>query len=38
VEDRRYKTFAVDLSGIEQLQLTYVGEPRVCGADFRFSW
>ncbi len=38
VEDRRYKTFGVDLSGIELLQLHYVGEPRVCGADFRFRW
>jgi len=38
VTDVRYKTFAVDLSTFSTQQLAYVADPRVCGADFRFTW
>ncbi len=38
VTDKRYKTFAVDLSNFSSQQLVYVADPRVCGADFRFTW
>lgn len=38
VTDKRYKTFAVDLSTFSSQQLVYVADPRVCGADIRFSW
>jgi len=36
--DQRYKTFAVDLSTFSGQQLVYVADPRVCGADVRFTW
>ncbi|MEZ4331388.1 MAG: TonB-dependent receptor [Myxococcota bacterium] len=36
--DQRYKTFAVDLSTFSSQQLIFVGDPRTCGADFRFTW
>ncbi|MFO0688237.1 MAG: TonB-dependent receptor [Myxococcota bacterium] len=36
--DQRYKTFAVDLSTFSGQQLWYMADPRVCGADFRFTW
>ncbi len=38
VEDRVYKTFAVDLSTFDFNTLNYYGEPRTCGADLRFKW
>lgn len=38
VTDERYKTFAVDISTFSSQQLIYVADPRVCGADFRFTW
>ncbi len=38
VTDERYKTFAVDLSTFNSLQLIYVADPRVCGADVSFRW
>ncbi|MBY0402074.1 hypothetical protein K2X89_17400, partial [Myxococcota bacterium] len=38
VTDQRYKTFAIDLSTFSGQQLWYMADPRVCGADFRFTW
>lgn len=38
VTDQRYKTFAVDISTFNGQQLIYVGDPRTCGADVRFTW
>ncbi len=38
VTDERYKTFAIDLSTFSTQQLVYVADPRLCGADFRFTW
>ncbi|MBK7948528.1 MAG: TonB-dependent receptor [Deltaproteobacteria bacterium] len=38
VTDQRYKTFAIDLSTFSGQQLWYMSDPRVCGADFRFTW
>jgi len=32
------KTFAVDLSTFSGQQLVYLADPRVCGADLRFTW
>lgn len=38
VDDQRYTDFSVDLTNFAGQQLHYVGEPRTCGADVRFSW
>lgn len=38
VTDERYKTFSVDISTFSGQILNFVGDPRTCGADFRFSW
>jgi outer membrane receptor protein involved in Fe transport len=38
IEDRRYKTFAVDISTFSGQQLIFTSDPRMCGADIRFSW
>jgi outer membrane receptor protein involved in Fe transport len=38
VTDKRFDNFAVDLSTFAQVQLHYPADPRICGADVRFSW
>ena len=38
VTDVRYKTFSVDISTFNGQQLIYVADPRMCGADFRYTW
>jgi hypothetical protein len=38
VTDERYKTFAVDISTFNSQMLTFVADPRTCGADIRFNF
>lgn len=38
VTDQRFDNFSVDLSSFALVQLHYPADPRICGADVRFSW
>jgi len=38
LEDRRYKTFAVDISTFSGQTLNYVADPRLCGVEGTFSF
>lgn len=38
VTDERFKTFSVDISTFNDQSLNYIGDPRICGGEVRFSW
>jgi iron complex outermembrane receptor protein len=38
VTDQRFENFSVDLSSFALVQLHFPGDPRICGADIRYSW
>lgn len=38
VTDQRYKTFSVDISTFAGQILNFVADPRICGAEARFTW
>jgi hypothetical protein len=36
--DERFKDFSVDISAFSGQMLNFVADPRMCGAEARFTW